>query len=394
MASERLDAAVLYATRGWRVIPLHYIRHFSEFATCSCRHGDACKAAGKHPMIASWRKVATTDVSLIRLWWKAWPLANVGLLMGGEARLVTIDIDGEEGRASLAKLEATNGPLPVTLAQVTGRAGGGEHRLFRVPTHLEIDRVRNRVKIAPGIDVRAEGGLIVAAPSIHPTGTRYRWINDKQRVCVMPDWLFKLATSPKARQEVISTHGSRPPEDKLPPLSERAQKAREELVSGRVAPAIQGQNGSRACLHAAIVLIRGCCLPPEVAYDLLWKLYNPLCLPPWSEQELMHKIESAELSVEDVSWGYMIHVDDPSPSGRVYDALLREAQSFGTDAQTLASATPQTVHPVSVAGEAEALYSATRETARRPPPLDDEDGYADDPGDDLTRYDEDGEEIR
>jgi hypothetical protein len=139
--------------------------------------------------------------------------------------------------------------------------------------------------------------------------------------------------------------------------------------------------------------VRGCCLPPEDAYDLLWKLYNPLCIPPWSEQELMHKIESAELQVEDVSWGYMIHVDDPSPSGRVYDALLREAQSFGTDAQTLASATPQTVHPVSVAGEAEAFYSATKETAWRPPPPNDEDGYVDDPDDDLARFNEDGEEI-
>jgi hypothetical protein len=392
MASERLDAAVHYATRNWRVIPLHYIRHFAECPTCSCWHGDVCKAAGKHPLISGWRKAATTDVSLIRLWWKAWPLANVGLLMGGEARLVTIDVDGEEGRASLAKLEVVHGPLPLTLSQVTGRIGGGEHRLFKVPPGLEMDRVRNRVKIAPGIDVRAEGGLIVAAPSIHPTGTRYRWINDKQPVCDTPDWLFKLATSPKARQEAISTHGSRPSEDKLPPLDERIQKAQTELISGRVAPAIQGQNGSRACLHAAILLVRGYCLPPEAAYDLLWHVYNPLCLPPWSEQELMHKVESAELHVDDVSWGYMTHVDDPSPAGQAYDALLREAQaeSAQSEAQALASATPQTVHPV-VASGAEALYLATPETAWRPSD-DADDGYDGD-GDSSTAFDEDGEET-
>jgi hypothetical protein len=269
--------------------------------------------------------------------------------MGGEARLVAFDIDGEEGRTSLARLEGEHEPLPPTLSQVTGRIEGGEHRLFRVPAHLEIDYIRNRVKLAPGIDVRAEGGLIVAPPSMHPTGTRYRWIDENQLVAAVPDWLFRLATSPRARQEVISTHGSRPAEELLPPLAERIEKARAALLSSKVEPAIQGQNGSRACLHAAILLIRGYCLPPPTVYDLLWQLYNPICLPPWSEQELMHKIESAELHV-DVAWGYAVYVYDPSPVGRVIHALRLEAEREAGGIQS----------------EAQALWTATKETVWRP----------------------------
>jgi hypothetical protein len=349
---EIAQTAVEYARRGWRVIPLHYVRVPGEQPECSCFRRTACHGAGKHPLIKSWRVVASNDPDLVCCWWRARPLANIGIAMGGPARLIAIDIDGEEGRASLAKIESAYGPLPLTLAQTTGRLDGGEHRLFTLPDNFDIDRIRNRVKIAPGIDVRAEGGLIVAAPSLHSSGSRYMWRDPAAPIAGMPNWLIALATSQKARQ-VISENAARPTEEELQrdgyPLARRYALAREKLIHAE--PAIQGRNGSGACLRATCLLIRGYCLPPEHAFELLWHVYNLICVPPWSESELMHKIESAEYAISDASypWRFMIPAEDPSPPGRVVDAIKRAADRELNEAERLAYATPET-NPTPLAG--------------------------------------------
>ena len=347
MFAQLAMAAVAYARRGWRVIPLHHVREFSETPTCSCFRGKTgdCKAIGKHPTIKNWREVATTDVQLITAWWRAWPRANIGLLMGGVARLVTIDVDGDEGRESLSKFEAAHGALPETLTQLTGRTAGGEHRMFTVPPNLDINRIRNRAKLAPGIDIRAEGGLIVAAPSVHPSGNTYRWVDTAMPVAAMPPWVFKIATSQKARHQVVAGT-ERPDEATLErdgyPLSKRRVLARAKLIN-EAEPAIQGQNGSKACLHAACLLIRGYCLPPEEAFDMLWQVYNPICVPSWSEDELMHKIESAEYNVSDESyaWRYKIPAADLSPGGRMVEALHQQCAMELNEAARLQYGTPE-----------------------------------------------------
>ncbi len=323
-------AAVDYARRNWRVIPLHNVREQGEQPVCGCWKRGDCHTPGKHPTIKNWREIASTDPSLVAKWWKAWPKSNVGIAMGGLARLVAIDIDGEIGRESLAAIEQVHGPLPVTLTQTTGREGGGEHYLFVVPPEFDMDRIRNRTKMAPGIDVRAEGGLIVVAPSVHPTGARYAWVDSSVPVAEMPAWLIKLTTSTKARQVVINPNGGRPTEESLEadgyPLARRTELARAALSSAE--PAIQGRNGSLSCLKAACLLIRGWCLYSDGAFDLLWHVYNPVCIPAWSQEELMHKLDSAENSVSDESypWRFRFPAADLSTAGRIVQALFDQGQ--------------------------------------------------------------------
>lgn len=77
-ANPRLETALAYAGFGWRVIPLH-----SPLPGGGCTCGKAtCGKAGKHPRIAAWQRDASVDPDQIRAWWKQWPEANVGLLMG------------------------------------------------------------------------------------------------------------------------------------------------------------------------------------------------------------------------------------------------------------------------------------------------------------------------
>lgn len=309
MANVLVDAAIEYASRNWRVIALHFLNQYDGVQGCSCRKKAECAAAGKHPVFNKWREVATTDPDKLRSWWRQWPRANVGLLMGGAAGLVCVDIDGDEGRESLKQLEEANSPLPATRTQMTGRAGGGEHRIFHVDPFY-VDWIKNRARVAPGLDFRSEGGLIVAAPSLHTSGNHYKWRDPSYPIAELPDWMFKVALSKREVSKEVSSSGERPPEERLDALGwplERRMKAASDAL--RLAePAIQGQNGSAACYKAAIIATRGFCVPVEPynhVFDLMWKIYNPVCQPSWNQDELIHKIVDAE-KVSVAPWGFKI----------------------------------------------------------------------------------------
>nr|WP_240807071.1 phage/plasmid primase, P4 family [Polyangium spumosum] len=182
---------------GWRPIPLWSVD--PKTGACECSRGARCGgSAGKHPRMRAWQELQPTREDVLA-WWKKWPDAGVGLAMGGEARLVALDIDGPAGRESLRALEAVHGPLPRTLASRSGRVDGGEHRLFVVPEHFDMSAIRNNAgKLAPGLDVRGEGGQIATCPTVHRTGSVYTW-TDRVPVAELPRWLFERMASASAR---------------------------------------------------------------------------------------------------------------------------------------------------------------------------------------------------
>ena len=115
-----------------------------------------------------------------------------------------IDVDARhDGPQSLARLEAAHGPLPETVECRTG--GGGRHLYFAHPGV----RVRNRVGIVPGIDVRGDGGCVVAPPSIHPTGRSYAWVPghgpDEVACARMTGWLLALIRDDDRRRAATET---------------------------------------------------------------------------------------------------------------------------------------------------------------------------------------------
>ncbi len=162
-----LSAALDYAGRGWQVIPLHSIRD----GRCTCGKS-ACKSRGKHPRTLHGLSDASTDPELIRRWWKQWPDANVGIVTGAGSGLIGLDVDPRHGGdESLADLEVQHGRLPATVESLTG--GGGRHVLFNHPGGYI--RGDNRGKIGRGLDLKADGGYLVAPPSLHMSGRTYEW---------------------------------------------------------------------------------------------------------------------------------------------------------------------------------------------------------------------------
>lgn len=136
-------------------------------------------------------KDATKHRGQIRQWWTTPPDANIAIATGECSDVFALDEDPRNGGdKALAKLEAKHGTLPRTVTANTG--GGGRHRYFRWPGW----RVKNsKSKIGPGLDVKGDGGYIVAAPSVHDvTGAIYEWakglsLNDLD-VADAPEWLL------------------------------------------------------------------------------------------------------------------------------------------------------------------------------------------------------------
>ena len=154
-----------YRAQGMIPIPLHGI----VSGTCTCDKGKKCTSGGKHPRVIRKDAIDATEQQWAN-WIKSWPDMNIGILTGSDTGICVVDIDPRHGGdESLKALVAQHGSLPITLSANTG--GGGIHYLFQIPPGQTI---RNSAGvIAPGIDIRGDGGLIVVEPST--TKGKYKW---------------------------------------------------------------------------------------------------------------------------------------------------------------------------------------------------------------------------
>jgi putative DNA primase/helicase len=117
---SRRVRALQYAARGYRVLPMHWVKD----GRCGCSKRSACDRPGKHPMTKHGVNDASMDRDQIRAWWKETPDANIGIATGSEAGILVLDIDRRNnGKETLARLIKELGPLPDTVAALTG--GGG-----------------------------------------------------------------------------------------------------------------------------------------------------------------------------------------------------------------------------------------------------------------------------
>lgn len=160
--AEILQAALDYLSLGFSVIPVHSVKD----GRCTCERV-TCSSPGKHPCVETWRDYQQrrpTEAD-IRKWFERWPWANVAIITGSISGLLVLDIDGPDGVESIGE-----NPLPHTAIAETG--GGGWHYLFKYP---EGETIGNKTGILPGVDIRAEGGYIVAPPSVHKSGKLYEW---------------------------------------------------------------------------------------------------------------------------------------------------------------------------------------------------------------------------
>ena len=180
-----VEAAQWYAANNFPIFPL--------------------KPRGKEPLTKHGFKDATTDKACISKWWEKWPEANIGLPTGTKSGLLVVDCDPRNGGpADRAELIEQCGPIPETAEVLTG--GGGRHVYFRyhggpIPKTL-----------AHGIDLKGDGGYVVAPPSMHASGKRYEVDGTRGAKALLnpaepPEWLRERLNAAAPRESIANASG-------------------------------------------------------------------------------------------------------------------------------------------------------------------------------------------
>jgi hypothetical protein len=211
-----LEAALDYYDRGLMPVPVHRVTEIRNGKpVCSCAGRENCASPGKHPTMA-WsqfqkRRPPREEVAD---WWSGDRARyGVGILTGSASgNIFVLDVDvgpGKDGDDSLRALQMAHGDLLDTAEVRTG--GGGLHLYFRAPKGVAI---RNSARqLGPGLDIRGEGGFVVAPPSVHASGQPYvwSWTNTlAEGIADAPAWLLDLvraepAVGPGPRERTASS---------------------------------------------------------------------------------------------------------------------------------------------------------------------------------------------
>jgi hypothetical protein len=157
------QAAVRYVELGWKVFP--------------------CLPGEKRPATRNGLLNATADLELVTSHWSKHPDHNVAIRTGAESGLIVLDQDAN-GFESLADLEREHGPIPRTLSVVT--PSGGEHFYLRHPGQ---EILNTTGWPAPGLDIRGDGGYVLAPPSL-VAGRCYEPVETEAPIADAPEWLI------------------------------------------------------------------------------------------------------------------------------------------------------------------------------------------------------------
>jgi hypothetical protein len=252
-------AALHYASLGWHVFPI--------------------KAGLKTPATKNGFKDATTDAGQIATWWLNNPNANVAVACGDKSGVYVVDIDVDESKGTdgFKSIQEAGLACPETVCQKTPR--GGSHFFY-----VNTQPIGCKVNMLPGVDIRGNGGYVLLPPSISKDGGAYTWIASPGEVAfaVYPSGLVPprgpapWAGPPKAPETPTRTLPGTASASQGPNMTQRAS-AWLAAADG----AVQGSGGHDKLYEVCQAMVNGFCLPRPVALDLLWREYNPKCVPPW-----------------------------------------------------------------------------------------------------------------
>lgn len=139
-----------------------------------------CSRNGKIPITKNGFKDATRDKKIIEQWFKENPNANVGIPTGKVNGITVLDVDERHGGFySLQDYDVPDTPYVET-------GGGGKHYYFKYTPQAKTGA--NRVGL--GLDIRNDGGYVIAPPSIHKSGKKYMWCDEDLPFAEAPEWLF------------------------------------------------------------------------------------------------------------------------------------------------------------------------------------------------------------
>lgn len=287
--SRKLDAALEYASYGWKVVRLYTVR---SDGACSCKAGADCpqKSRGKHPVGRDWQLNATDDEDTIIRWWEDMPDANVGILLGPKSGIIDIEFDDEAGRAFADK-------VLIECYTPTYQSGRSVHRLFKYTDELPAVTVPHINGLEFRLGQSTKGAQSVAPPSDHWTGVKYQWLPglspSEVSVAEIPPELLLMLQNPELNTVVTE---------------ERQKSARHKLYEQRVIrETIDGRDDTlykQACsIWREQFQLKGGKIfgDPEMqarVFKEIWVWNKAMCEPPLDDATLAVKVESARKFIE------------------------------------------------------------------------------------------------
>lgn len=276
--STPIDAALALAARGLPVFPV--------------------TANDKKPLHKNWRAMASNDFFAVQEMFSSAPLnCNVGVDCGG---MIVVDADARKGGLWSLTMLQMEGVIPVDPTFTIKTPNGGLHLYFLANDAT----VRNSVeRLAPGIDIRAAGGLVVG-PGSQIDGRRYELIHD-----------VPILGAPSALIERCGASHERKPVNQIPVCeldSPEIIRAARDFIA-RAEPAIEGQGGHNQLCSVARTL-KDLGVSSQKAVELMSEPggWNSRCAPPWSYDELSLQVPSIYASATERQPG----VDSPRHSLR------------------------------------------------------------------------------
>ena len=242
-----LNAALEYLDQGLSVIPV---------------------GTDKRPLIA-WKQFQKRQASEdeVYQWFERWPDANIAIVTGSISGIIVVDGDGEIG----ARWICDNLPR-TSLYVATGRENGC-HCYYRLPQGLIIQSANG---FRPKVDVKAEGGYVVAPPSLHQTGRRYTWVYRDG----LNGWDDLSELNPNEIRDAVAM--TRPGNLNLDLSRVAAARMSDRLPAeeggrNQTLTSMVGKLVGRVSLEEALVLARG---------------WGAQCRPPMGDREIRTTVES------------------------------------------------------------------------------------------------------
>jgi hypothetical protein len=258
--SQKLDAALALARRGFRVFPL--------------------RPYGKKPAVGAFQFVATTDEDTIRAWWNIQPEYNPGVLT---TDMVVVDVDVKHGEDAINVYTSNGGHFETLVVETATK---GLHCYFDGPDS------KLAVRVFPGIDIRSHNGYVVGPGSyVDPAVSGeldikragwYRIVHDNPIRWVPHEIEARLEAPGKRERVDIGVEYDTP-----------TAIANANVWLQDAEPAIEGLGGDSRTYETAVRLVRDYALTEETAFQLLAETWNERCLPPWPLDALWRKVENA-----------------------------------------------------------------------------------------------------
>lgn len=305
LAQDALELAEL----GWHVFPLHTW----DVDHCDCRRD--CQSPAKHPRTRHGLKDASRDKADVIRWWGQWPQANIGVRTGMESGLVVVDVDPRNGGGETwPALRAEHGYEHEGPSCVTG--GGGFHLYFRYPEDGKPVLSRSGA-LGAGVDVKSDGGYVVAPPSVHARGTSYAWVEGYEAwtrgLPAVPEFVLGLARAQDGADGELRT----------------ARPVAEEIREGQRRTALLSLAGSMRHRNMGETAI----------FNALMAENAEKCVPPLDAREV------AKLAADAVA-RWQPGMATIVPSGRVNKETAKQRQVYTPEPKSFASLMHEAIPPM------------------------------------------------